>query len=117
MTQVEQDFKEERRRRKELSISLCDSSEDSGVISLFQLALPWLQTLCMLHSNTIQVFDFHRLQFIYAGARQGRKERPERREEKVKVGGAGEEVQGDGEGGKTRQAEGIGQDFGRYLEV
>ena len=32
MTQVEQDFKEERRRRKELSISLCDSSEDSGVI-------------------------------------------------------------------------------------
>ena len=55
MTQVEQDFKEERRRRKELSISLCDSSEDSGVISLFQLALPWLQTLCMLHSKTIQV--------------------------------------------------------------
>ena len=77
MTQVEQDFKEERRRRKELSISLCDSSEDSGVISLFQFALPWLQTLCMLHSKTIQVFDFHRLQFIYAGARQGRKERPE----------------------------------------
>ena len=38
MTQVEQDFKEERRRKKELSISLCDSSEDSGVISLFQLA-------------------------------------------------------------------------------
>ena len=32
MTQVEQDFKEERRRKKELSISLCDSSEDSGVI-------------------------------------------------------------------------------------
>ena len=40
MTQVEQDFKEERRRKKELSISLCDSSEDSGVISLFQLTLP-----------------------------------------------------------------------------
>ena len=71
----------------------------------------------MSHSNTIQVFDFHRLQFIYAGARQGRKERPERREEKVKVGGAGEKVQGDGEGGKTRQAEGIGQDLGRHLEV
>ena len=32
MTKVEQDFKEERRRKKELSISLCDSSEDSGVI-------------------------------------------------------------------------------------
>jgi len=31
--QVEQDFKEERRRRKELSISLCDSSEDSGYSS------------------------------------------------------------------------------------
>ena len=69
----------------------------------------------MLHSKTIQVFDFHRLQFIYAGAR--RKERPEWREEKVKVGGAGEEVQGDGEGGKTRQAEGVGQDLGRHLEV
>ena len=37
MTQVEQDFKEERRRRKELSISLCDSSEDSGVILCFNL--------------------------------------------------------------------------------
>ena len=47
MTQVEQDFKEERRRRKELSISLCESSEDSGVISLFQLALTWLQTFCL----------------------------------------------------------------------
>ena len=71
----------------------------------------------MSHSNTNQVFDFHRLQFIYAGARQGRKERPEWREEKIQVGGAGEEVQGDGEGGKTRQAEGVGQDLGRHLEV
>ena len=71
----------------------------------------------MLHSKTIQVFDFHRLQFIYAGARQGRKERPEWREEKVKVDGAGEKEKGDGEGRKTRQAEGIGKDLGRHLEV
>ena len=53
MTQVELEFKEERRRRRELSNSICDSSEDSGVISLFQLALQWLQNLCTLHSKTL----------------------------------------------------------------